>query len=65
MLAVSTSVSVGIINIHYKGEYGCRVPKILRKILLRWVAQYVGLSELANKIQDEDNEVNRFSRKQH
>ena len=48
MLATSVSVSVFIICAHYKGDYGYRVPVIIRKVVLEWMATVLQMKTMAN-----------------
>ena len=53
MLATSLATTVFIISIHHKGEYGHRVPDIVRKITLQWIANLIGMKAIVKMVQIE------------
>ena len=57
MLACSTSVTVFIIGINYRGEYGCRVPRMVKKVILKWTARTIGMGDIADTVKLNENEV--------
>ena len=38
LLAISTALTVVVLNIHHRGTFGNKVPKWLRTIVLDWLA---------------------------
>ena len=55
MLAISVSITVFIICAHYKGEYGYRVPVIVRKVVLEWMATIMRMKTVSNITKDAEN----------
>ena len=45
MLATSTAVTVIVINVHYRGVFGNQVPKIVRLLVLNWLARAMRLKD--------------------
>ena len=54
MLLVSMSclMTVVVLNVHFKGEYGTRFPTWMRFVFFRGIGRVLGASPIDNKVND-------------
>ena len=56
LLATSTSLTVMVLNVHYRGSLGRPVPSVVQLVVLVWLAWILGLGkQTANKHRSQDN----------
>ena len=54
-------MSVFIINIYHRGDYGCRVPKIVKRVLLKGIAKYVGMADISLSKDNEEQSTVKYT----
>ena len=45
LLAISTSLTVLVLNVHHRGSLGNPVPSIVKLVVLNWLAKMLGLGK--------------------
>ena len=46
LLAISTSLTVLVLNVHYRGTHGQPAPSMVQLVVLNWLARIIGLRKL-------------------
>ena len=49
LLAISTSLTVIVLNVHHRGSLGNPVPPLVRLVVLDWLAKMLGLRKRIRK----------------
>ena len=59
LLAMSTALTVVILNIHHRGAFGNKVPKWIRTVVLNWLASVMLLKD---KVEDNVSAPNQSNK---
>ncbi|XP_064619904.1 neuronal acetylcholine receptor subunit alpha-10-like [Lineus longissimus] len=57
LLSLSTTLTVVVLNLHFNGEHGARVPASFRKVVLTWLAKPVCLGSRCQQVMKEAKDV--------
>ncbi len=49
MLAMCTSITVVILNLHHRGKFGTKVPKFIQALVLNWMARIMFLKDTVDR----------------
>ncbi len=49
MLAVCTSITVVILNLHHRGKFGTKVPRLIQVLVLNWMARIMFLKDTVDR----------------
>ena len=55
LLALSTALTVVILNLHCRGNYKIHVPRWVRILVLHWFARMVCMKSLVDTALEDDN----------